>query len=984
MEAAIGCMSLAAVAFLARQCLCIRRRAAQPYQQYQDEDGVATKDSAASSQKGTTAKLFMNAAAAVGTSTSVLSNAGHRARTGQWSLVATSSRISIWLLLAVQILATSNEASIHERYKKGPILLISVSLSSHALEAGHLSPSLAFASIGLFRNLHAVMQELPAMLASLQESYAASRRVENYLQRGTEKQNTNRTDLTLFENVHVSWPNPSSASGPSGSSFSLKNVSLQFPKGKLSIITGKSSSGKGLLLSALLGEANVELGGFNASRESVSEEQKEPSSPDLAYVSQPPWIENRTIRQNIVFGNLFDEDRYMAVLHACALERDLEALPHGDLTIAGVNGGSLSGGQKWRVSLARALYSRARTLVLDDVLSAVDPHVAKWLCLNALSDTSGVDAEDPAISRRSVLQTFSIYLLGGGVWPVSVAVLTTFLCRLLGAGNSWWLTKWTANKELDSMSLRFNLCIYLALSVCAAIAVAVHSIAVQGVSRSASEALFRRTVHGVLHSPLRWIDKVSLGKLLQGLASDMYLVDHRVAAGLSDLLRIIMQLILVILTSGAATPQTIAMMVVMLSFYFKITERHLRMSKRLNRLIPLAAQPILEHTNSTVSGIMTIRAFKKESMYVERMYDLLDVEMALSWHITLGQRWIHGRYGILGSLFVCAITVSLVLADADAATAGFAINVALLVKATMSGMMGKINMLTSGARAIDRILDIANAPAESQDGEDVASSWPASGKVDVQDITVRYDPGLPPVLTGISFSIAPRERLGVVGRTGAGKTSLTNSLLRFIDTEAGAIHIDGVDIATIELARLRSSISLIPQDPFLFSGTLRSNLNIHVHRSDEDMKVALRKVAFPAKDGKMTVDALDDLDMTIQPGGENLSHGQRQMVCLARAILYPRRIVILDEATSAVDRATDSMVQEVIRRELEDSTVIIVAHRLATVADLDKVLVLDEGAAVEFGSPADLMQNKGVFWGMVNQSGDARHVREAIKRARTM
>ncbi|OAA52214.1 ABC transporter, transmembrane domain, type 1 [Beauveria brongniartii RCEF 3172] len=930
----------------------------------------------------------------------------------------------------------------------GPVLLIAVSLSSYALQVGHLSPSLAFASIGLFRNLHAVFQELPATVASLQESFAASKRIEKYLHQSTKTRVHDSVDLTTLEDVKITWPNSNIAVGSSSSSFSLNNVNLHFPEGRLSIITGKTSSGKGLLLSALLGEADIEAEKSNLDFESVATKQMKTPTPDFAYVSQPPWIENRAIQENIIFGNRFDEDRYMAVLRACALERDLETLPRGDMAKAGVNGGTLSGGQKWRVSLARALYSRARVLVLDDVLSAVDPHVATWLCQHALSGplvrgrtviiathhpatcmhlasylvtvdagtASGravtprrdygllnidimprsatsspkpdplahsIDAhkKHPAISRRSVLRIFAIYLLGSGPWPVLLAVLTTLACRLLAAGNSWWLTKWTSNKELDEMSLRSSLYIYLALSVCAAVAVAVHAMAVQGVSQRASDVLFQKTVQNVICSPLRWIDSTSLGKPLHSLASDIYLVDHRVAAGLSDLLRIFMQLILVVFTSGVATPQTIAMMVIMMSFYFKITTRHLGVSKRLNKLIPLAAQPILEHTNSAESGITTIRAFKKEPIYVKRMYDLLDVDMGLSWHITLGQRWIHGRYGILGSLFVCATAVSLVLTGADAATAGFTINVAIQFKATMSGLMGKINLLTSGARAIDRVLDIAEAPTERQGGEDAAASWPASGRLEVKDVTVRYDADLPPVLRGITFSLAARERVGVVGRTGAGKTSLVNALLRFIDVEKGSIHVDGVDTASLKLARLRSSISVIPQDPFLFSGTLRANLAIRGPRSDEELRAALRKVSVQTTDGQDAADLFDNLDMAVQAGGENLSHGQKQMVCLARAILSPRRIVILDEATSAVDRATDIMVQEVIRREFAESSMIIVAHRLATVADLDKVMVLDEGMAVEIGSPTELMQKKGVFWDMVNQSGDADNVRRVIEKA---
>lgn len=496
----------------------------------------------------------------------------------------------------------------------GPILLISVSLSSYALEVGHLRPSLAFASIGLFRNLHAVIQELPAMVASLQESLAASKRIEHYLHQPMKAQVPNIVNLS-FEDAKITWPSLSLVPGSSESTFSLKSIHLHFPKGRLSVVTGKTSSGKGLILSALLGEAEVEPERSRSHSKSMAEKQVDASMSDFAYVSQPPWIENRTIKQNIVFGDAFDEERYMTVLRACALERDLEALPDGDMTVAGVNGGALSGGQKWRVSLARALYSHARVIVLDDVLSAVDPHVAKWLCHHALSGKLArgrtviiathhlatcehlasyvvtVDAGTasgrattprrsnellnieamprsatssprpdlvvqytdacqnfPATVKRSILQTFAMYLLGSGTWPVLLAVLATFACRLLAAGNSWWLTKWTSNRELDSMSLRSNLYIYLALSVCAAIALAAHAMAVQGVSQRASEALFRKTVQGVLRSPLRWIDSTSLGRLMHSLAPDMHLVDHRVAAGLSDLLRIVMQLLLVVFT----------------------------------------------------------------------------------------------------------------------------------------------------------------------------------------------------------------------------------------------------------------------------------------------------------------------------------------------------------------------------------------------------------------------------------------------------
>lgn len=499
-----------------------------------------------------------------------------------------------------------------------PILLVSVSLSSYALEVGHLSPSLAFTSIGLFRTLHTTVQELPTIFTNFQESLAASQRIQKYLDQN-EKRKAPKKAAISFRKAMVSWPADQTLPGSVNSTFQLRNISLTFPIGKLSVITGKTSSGKGLLLSAILGESNVISGTLKMLPSLLSEKRAKFDSTAIAFVSQPPWIEDCTIMQNILFGAALDQERYLAVLHACALEKDIAALPDGDKTMAGVNGGALSGGQKWRVGLARALYSDARVIILDDVLSAVDPHVARWLCHHALSgdlvrgrttiiathhnalcehlasyivtvangtasgrlNTATGKLDEPLLvepvprstsnsprpshlaelkgvagskmhSRRSTAQVFSTYVFGGGVWPVMLACLATFICRMLAAGNSWWLTKWTSSHDIGCQTLRSNLYMYLALSVGSAVALALHAVAVQHVSLRASRVLFQKAVQAVLRTPLRWIDTAPLGKLLQTLTSDMYLIDHRVATGLSDLLRIAMQLLLIISTRYVA------------------------------------------------------------------------------------------------------------------------------------------------------------------------------------------------------------------------------------------------------------------------------------------------------------------------------------------------------------------------------------------------------------------------------------------------
>lgn len=266
----------------------------------------------------------------------------------------------------------------------GPILLASLALSIYSYDTGYLSASVAFVSLNLFGNLYAAFQELPSRVAEVKVSWVSCQRIQRYLE-GPEQTNTaNPSDQICLENATFSWP-----IGPKMSSFRLRNVNVAFPKGKLSLVTGKTGSGKSLLLAAILDEDKRESGRLFMPPSSVKAQKNEKtdhiSFGTTALVSQPPWIENSTIKENILFGYSNDEVRYQKVLHACALDNDLATLPHGDKTDVGLNGARLSGGQKWRVALARAIYSPAKILVFEDILSAVDAPIAKWICENVLT-----------------------------------------------------------------------------------------------------------------------------------------------------------------------------------------------------------------------------------------------------------------------------------------------------------------------------------------------------------------------------------------------------------------------------------------------------------------------------------------------------------------------------------------------------------------------------------------------------------------------
>ena len=280
----------------------------------------------------------------------------------------------------------------------------------------------------------------------------------------------------------------------------------------------------------------------------------------------------------------------------------------------------------------------------------------------------------------------------------------------------------------------------------------------------------------------------------------------------------------------------------------------------------------------------------------------------------------------------------------------------------------------------ERIIEYAEIEMEDQGGVEPAASWPSEGQMEVENLVVGYAPDLPPVLKGINFEVKAKERIGVVGRTGAGKSSLTLALFRFLEAREGSVMIDGVDISKIKLESLRSRLAIIPQDPVLFSGTVRSNLDPFDERSDSELKDALHRVHLVDSEastpsGSSTpgnVNIFKALSSVISESGQNLSQGQRQLLCLARAIVARPKIMVLDEATSAVDKTTDGLIQRSIREEFEDSTLIVIAHRLSTIADFDRVLVLDQGMVVEYDTPKNLVERAdGVFkaWWRVLEKG---------------
>lgn len=391
------------------------------------------------------------------------------------------------------------------------------------------------------------------------------------------------------------------------------------------------------------------------------------------------------------------------------------------------------------------------------------------------------------------------------------------------------------------------------------------------------------------------------------------------------------------------------------------------------------------------------------------MFNNIDNHTRAFWHICLFNRWMSFRLNIIGAFFAIAVAAIIVSIDIEAPLAGFALGFALQYTGAIIWTISYYANLEMDMNAAERVIEYCRLPTEDQSGDSPPAAWPTEGRLEVDNLVAGYASDLPPVLRGLSFQVEKNQRVGVVGRTGAGKSSLTLALFRFLEARQGSIHIDGIDISKINLHDLRSRLAIIPQDPVLFSGTIRSNLDAFDEHTDAELRDALERVQLIRGTGHLSRDHDDDgdsgmseatgndrtakpvttttdsntdifnsLSSKISEGGLNLSQGQRQLLCLARAIVSRPKIMVLDEATSAVDMATDVLIQRSIREEFGDSTLLVIAHRLSTIADFDRILVMSEGQAVEYDSPRQLLLKQGLFWEMVGQSGEKVELQEII------
>ncbi|OIW26896.1 P-loop containing nucleoside triphosphate hydrolase protein [Coniochaeta ligniaria NRRL 30616] len=917
-----------------------------------------------------------------------------------------------------------------------------------------------------------------AITETLRTQYVWLSKVAQWVAQGRESvQRVDRFfDSTVEKNHHPDGPpafqNATFRLSPT-SDFRLNNLSISFKEKALNVITGPTGSGKSSLLLSLLGETIHESGLATC-------------PPDVAYVPQTAWLQNSTIRHNILFYSPYNAARYAATLHACDLDNDLSALALGDLTQVGERGSTLSGGQKQRISLARALYSSASTLLLDDVFSALDTHttsriwkrcfeggmvadrtvvlvshfspaVADADLLVALdhgavsfvrnedrerredadkgpiqhavafveeaefastsSSSTGVASEEDVLQEmpphpfevslesgevehheqrasgrvpRTMIAKY-MYLFGG--YPAALlTVLTALLVQLAYFSITFWLSTWTTAtaKDSDPAKARLYLAVYVGTVLAFVALQVVNNFNFQRGGWHAAKTMHQRLVSAVVHAPIAWFDRTPTGHIINRFGLDVQSMDSVLVDWLRMTIDNGLRFLLRLASIASIMPVFAVPAGLFCTIGFVTGELYSRAEISVKRLSAVRFSPVFSHFSDSAAGLAVIRGRAGMDATFQRILaDKVGCYMRACEAQYNCNRWVSVRSDACAATIAAAAGCIAYYKSGSAGLVGFSLTNAIGLSQTILTLVRNMNELEVELNSFQRISEYAAiAPEESPEQAaalitkhgNVPASWPPSGRVEFRRVTARYAPSGPDVLRDVDFASRPGERIAVIGRTGSGKSTLALSLLRSTLVARGQVVIDGVDIAAVPLRRLRESIGLIPQEAVLFSGDVRSNLDPEGKLGEAELQAVLAACSLMQQSsgpqqvvgGNSNKSDITNLSAhtPVAAGGKNFSNGQRQILGLARAICRRSKVVIMDEATASVDQETDARMQRLIRTEFAGSTIITIAHRLRTIMDFDRVIVMGEGEILEMGSPAELIKNEGVFWDMLRNTGE--------------
>ncbi|PNY27495.1 ATP-dependent bile acid permease [Tolypocladium capitatum] len=970
-----------------------------------------------------------------------------------------------------------------------PLIIAIVTLFFYTVVAGNpLETSVAFPALAVFAVLRVPLDRVSDMISFVLQAHVSIIRINEFLNESeTDKYfqlSQSQADMIGFEDATFKWFGDDPKRGCNETDplleppppFRLRDLRIKFLPGGLNVVIGHSGSGKSSLLLALLGEMELLSGRVHLPLGDASEPRRSAGNPfnlsnTAAYCPQVPWIQNKTVRENITFGLPFDYRRYRAVLHAVALLPDLPLLHRGDLTLAGENGARLSGGQRQRVALARALYSRAKLVLLDDCLSALDAATARHVFVHAIKGSPmegrtcilathqtrlvipycdhAISLEDgkikaqgtPAalVARRvlsadiltnaedlfgvstdseSVAQTNNdeeaagdIFLhknfsraptskdketsrdyeedkfTGAVSWP-AVKLYMSSMGRL-----SYWLVILCAFSAQQLMALGLNLCIkewasrgivsspgqgyYLGIYAGMAVAFVLVSFTRDAItfygSMKASKSIHERLLSAIFHAKFRFFDRTPIGQITNRFAKDIQTMDQELSPYCVSTLQILANLVMVITLISAVLPAFLLVVAVICLAYAAIGAVYVSSARDLKRIAAIERSPLYQHFGETLSGNVSIRAYGQVAAFTDQGYDLTDNYNRPNVLLCASREWLTFRVTCLSAV-ISSMTGAFVLWGGDAISvgaAGLVLTYAMTFTENVLFLVQLYALSQQSFNSVERIkeyMDIEQEPAGPvKELPDPTYSWPRRGNVRFRNFATRYGPDQDPVLNHLDLEIAAGRRVAIVGRTGAGKSTLGLALIRGLEAAEGLIELDSIDIASLGLDLLRRLVTVIPQDPILFKGSLRENLDPEVRYSDEEIYEVLQSVRL-----SRILPSLD-LDDPVPA----LSQGQRQLICIARALLRKSLVLVLDEATASVDPETDQLIQASLRDSIAaGTTVMTIAHRLLSIADYDRVVVMAAGRVIEDGSPERLLEKDekedagAVFRKMCVQSGE--------------
>ncbi|XP_038068240.1 ATP-binding cassette sub-family C member 8-like [Patiria miniata] len=559
-----------------------------------------------------------------------------------------------------------------------------------------------------------------------------------------------------------------------------------------------------------------------------------------------------------------------------------------------------------------------------------------------------------------------VFYLRAMKYPLACLVLAlTVLQHGLLVGTDFWLSRWSEAgdrlavenaTEAERQNLQhYYVYSYTAMIIAAALLSFIATLVLFLSGMVAARHLHSCMLGVISKAPMRFFDTTPVGRILNRFSSDTNVIDSALMNNVMFLLESTFKCLTAILVNSIVSPIFILVMLPVFICYILLQRYYITTSRELQRLDSITKSPIYAHFSESLTGLSTIRAYRDEKRFKNHLLDSIDNNTLAHLYANTCNRWLGIRLDAVGNLtvFIAGLTALIVAvtSDLEPSYVGLALAYSLSAANMLNWFIRQTSLIEMQMNAVERIKYYSEIPTENYQGELPKAEWPDQGAVSVDNISVRYAEKLDPVLQNISVDIQPGQKIGICGRTGSGKSSLTLALFRIVDTFKGKVLIDNVDIASLPLDHLRLKLSIIPQDPILFSGSIRFNLDPHGKCSEDELWTALDIAQL-----KAVVSELDTgLDSKVAEGGDNFSMGQRQLFCLARAFLRKSRILILDEATASIDMETDDIVQKVLAEEFSDRTILVIAHRVTTILDADRILVLNEGAIVEYDTPQNLL-----------------------------